>query len=251
MARKGLTECCEECSPHLCNCPMSPEQVIEARLICLASSIWDEDEKRGFREELLGYLENENFTSLVQAALDSEDLGPKKKKRLLGQLRILGGTKMKCMICGKIEGQKDEHGQTIYLNKTKLPHGHISICQHSRCTSLFSIMLHDAIPIVWVSDSDLWEDNDNDNYNKITDEEHDNLTAEDLIEIANNTQEIFCDDSYNEAYNQAIEGAVNLWREGNERKLVEDSPIKELPLLIGALKFQRNTEILERRLKNE
>jgi hypothetical protein len=93
MARKGLTEFCTkpECFMKLCRCPMSPEQVIESRLICLSETMWNEEELQGFRKELLQLTNNKNFISLVQHSLD--DLGPREKQRLVKQLQLLGEKK--------------------------------------------------------------------------------------------------------------------------------------------------------------
>ena len=155
---------------------------------------------------------------------------------------------MHCMICGIKDGEEREKGEHVAVHEYKLPHGKIHLCTSRKCKEHFYIHLDSGVPIVWVSRDDLYEE---DWRSEITKEEDEDLTADDLREIAVQTQRIFCDDTYNEGFNQSIAGAVDLWREEKERTLVQDSPLKELPLLIGTLKYDRNTQILEQRLKGK
>ena len=45
-------ENCMKCYPRMCRCPLSDEQRIEAIILCLASSLWDEDEQLHHRRRL-------------------------------------------------------------------------------------------------------------------------------------------------------------------------------------------------------
>ena len=69
---------------------MSPAQVIEARMGCLADSVWNDDELRGFREELQTYASTmqKEFQQTAQNFFEGDDLGPKEKKRFRTQLGL-------------------------------------------------------------------------------------------------------------------------------------------------------------------
>ena len=156
----------------------------------------------------------------------------------------------KCIICGKKEG--DLYGGDLYGNgykihiiKYKLPHGTVYLCGNSKCSKHLTLQLNNfASPIAWVGGEDLFEEDGND---YMTKEELENLTAEELIEIADDTADYI----FGETFHDAIGYTVEQWRENKEKKMVESTPEKELPLLIESLKYKWNKELLEKRLKED
>jgi len=160
----------------------------------------------------------------------------------------------KCIICGKKEGDKGKlHGggeYTVHIYKYKFPYGTIYICGHG-CTRHLTLQVNGfASPLVWISLDDLYEEGWKDTLSK---EEADNLTAEDFLDIAGTASDILHSDDIwdGDAHRDACDDAVDQWREQKEKEKIEDTPEKELPLLIEDLKYKRNKELLEKRLKGE
>jgi hypothetical protein len=158
---------------------------------------------------------------------------------------------MKCIICGRKEGDSyDENGEyKLHLKKYKLPHGTIYLCNEDTCSKHLTLQINNfASPIMWVSEADLFEEDSNEH---ITKEELENLTAEELIELADNTADYIWNGNFGDTFHDAIDDTVEQWREEKEKKMVETTPEKELPLLIENLKYKRNKELLEKRLKGD
>lgn len=146
--------------------------------------------------------------------------------------------KSKCLICGK---------KPTY--KITLPHGTIFICH--KCAELLTFKINDASPILWL-DPDYLYDEAYDDEGAMTKEEKDQLTPEDYITLAKDTADALCNDDYFHSQMQdCIKIAVEQWRENKERKLIENAPLKELPLFINSIKYPYNKELLEKRLKGE
>lgn len=156
----------------------------------------------------------------------------------------------KCIICGKKEGESaklDSGGKYIVtLCVYKLPHGTVYVCGGGKCSKHLTLQINGfASPLVWISVDDLYEE---DYIDALSKEEAENLTAEDFLEIAETASiQLFEGDSHR----LACDDAVDQWREDKEKKMIEDTPEKELPLLIETLKYNRNKELLEKRLKGE
>jgi len=156
---------------------------------------------------------------------------------------------MKCIICGQKEGDSYGEGYKVHINEHKLPHGTVYLCTNAHCGRHLTLQLNNfASPIAWVSGEDLFEEGGNE---YMTREELENLTAEELIDLADNTADYIWNGSFGETYHTAVEDTVEQWREEKEKKMVEATPEKELPLLIESLKYKRNKELLEKRLKGE
>lgn len=156
----------------------------------------------------------------------------------------------KCIICGKKEGDKaklhggGEYTVTIYVHK--LPHGTVYICGDGKCSKHLTLQINDfASPLVWLSLDDLYEEDYRDTLSK---EEAENLTAEDLLEIAETASDILWN---GDAHRDACDNAVEQWRENKEKETVKNTHEKELPLLIESLQYKRNKELLEKRLKGD
>ena len=140
----------------------------------------------------------------------------------------------KCIICGRKPSYK-----------ITLPHGTIFVC-HNECAELLTLKINDNnSPVIWVGHSDLYEED----YKEIlTKEEMENLTSEDMIEIAHNTADAL-GDYFWEEYNDALGRAAEWWRENQEMKYIKNCPKEDLPLLINNIKYENNKKIFEERLK--
>jgi hypothetical protein len=158
----------------------------------------------------------------------------------------------KCIICGVKEGEI-KNGHVIYIQNHKLPHGKIYLCHYDSCQKMLTCLINnEASPMVWVSKDDLSDDYANCYANCLTEEEMEKLTPEDIIEIADNATDLMYDGNslwYLETYRENLSCAVDEWRVQKELEVVENLPAKELPLLIGNLKYQSSIDVLEKRLK--
>ena len=153
-------------------------------------------------------------------------------------------------MCGKKHGDRYEvygTGYHVFVQEYDFPHGKVQICEN--CKRHFTLQIWDfATPVVWLSGDDLW--NEDLGAEHLTEKELSNLTGEELIELAQDTADAL-GDTFHETFHEAVGLAVNGWKEQKEKKKIEETPLKELPLLIGTLKYKRNIEILEKRLKGE
>lgn len=155
----------------------------------------------------------------------------------------------KCIICGKTEGEKREYGETTHLEDYNLPHGKITICMNGSCRKHLTLQINDfAYPMVWVSKDDLYEE---DFIETLTEEEAENLTADDMIEIAGDSTDYIFNCGFGDTFREALDSVTEQWRKEKERKLVESTPLKELPLLIEDLKYESNKTFLGMRLKEK
>lgn len=163
----------------------------------------------------------------------------------------------KCIICGKKEGEPSNI-KYIFTNKDvippviiirhKLPHGTIYTCQSDTCMRHLTLQLNDrATPVVWLSGDDLY--NEDLGAKHMTEEEFDVLTADELLQLSNDTADSLWNCNFHDEFQSHIGMAVDGWREEKEKEIVKNTPKKELPLLIGALKYKRNIDFLEKRLK--
>ena len=157
----------------------------------------------------------------------------------------------KCIICGVKDGETHENlggngfPGKIHISTYKLPHGEIHLCVNSTCQRMLTLLINDfQAPIVWVTKEDLYEEGFNEDC--LTKEEAENLTPEEMIEIASDMQTTFDLTSYR----QALDDTADQWRKEKERKLIKDTPLKELPLLIEDLKFDSIKSLLEMRLRD-
>lgn len=160
---------------------------------------------------------------------------------------------MKCIICGRKEGDIytwHENEFTISLKEYQLPHGSIPVCKSigygDECMKHLTLQLNDfASPLIWMSLSDLYEE---DNIETLSKEEADNITAEEFLGIAETASDIIW---VGDAHRDACDDAVEVWREQKEKEMIENMPRKELPLLIGALKYKKNKDLLVTLLKGD
>lgn len=155
-----------------------------------------------------------------------------------------------CIICGAKEGDKHPRWDCeITIRTYKLPHGSINICTQG-CMKLLTLHINDgATPVIWLSKDDLYEKDYNEDC--LTLDEADNLTPEDIIELATDTAELLWNGSLNDTYRETLDVAIDGWRREKERKRVAETPVKELPLLIGNLNYDVSIKLLERRLKEK
>lgn len=147
----------------------------------------------------------------------------------------------KCIICGK----KCKDKETL-IQAYKLPHGTIHLCHDHKCQKMLTLLINDfAAPIIWVSKADLYE---KDFIETLTEEECNNLTPEDILELAADAEDMIGNDN-SFGFRETLDCVAEEWRKEKERKLIETTPLKELPLLIEDLKYDSNKSFLEMRLK--
>jgi len=158
---------------------------------------------------------------------------------------------MKCIMCGRTRNQVFKvHGQeyTVYIREYKFPHGTIHICES--CKEEFSTQLWDfAHPVAWLSGDDL--NSPDTGAEHMTEEELEDFSPKELIELAKRTADILWNRNFHDTFHDTLGDTVNEWREKKEKKLVEETPEKELPLLIESLRYESNKKLLEKRLKGE
>ena len=149
---------------------------------------------------------------------------------------------MKCFVCGN----KKTHDKNKFplLATYELPHGTISVCYKCRPALMFNINAGN-IPIWWIAKEDLYCP---DLHERISKEEADQLTVKDLECIAQHIEELL-NEQYESTYSQVIHDALPYWKRDKEEELVRNTPKKELPLLIGKLKYKESKALLEERLK--
>ena len=132
-----------------------------------------------------------------------------------------------CIICGGKDAP--EH---------KLPHGTIHI-HGNKCFKILCAKTQDSIPMVWAGIGDYTD------HELYTDEElrgHD----EALIDGADAATDYLWNGNFGDEFEEALKaGAVEV-----ERALIREANPKELPLLIGNLKFPKENEgYLSRNIK--
>jgi hypothetical protein len=159
-----------------------------------------------------------------------------------------------CIICGVKDGETRENlggngfPGKIHISTYKLPHGEIYLCYNSTCQKILTLLINDfQTPMVWVTKEDLYEERFNENC--LTQEEAENLTPEEMIEITSDAADLLSNGSFPEEYREVLNDTADPWRKEKERKLIETTPLKELPLLIEDLKYDSNKSLLEMRLK--
>ena len=141
----------------------------------------------------------------------------------------------KCIICGKKESVKES------VHDYDLPHGTISICTSSQCKKLLTYKINFAVPVVWFSLEDAYEEDGND---FLTKEEAEALTDEEIVDLGDEVSE---DIGY--GFSGHVESAVESWKMSREKEKIMNTPLKKLPLLIGSIEFNANKRHLEERLK--
>lgn len=80
---------CRKCYPRLCSCPLTREEKIEARIICLSENVWTDQEKAGFRHELAKMMPTTDRRRRLLASLEGDSFSPMEKKRLQRELDLL------------------------------------------------------------------------------------------------------------------------------------------------------------------
>lgn len=138
--------------------------------------------------------------------------------------------KGKCIICGK---ETD--------NTFKFKYGTISCCPNT-CQKMLNYKMNDAHPILWLSKSDL---SDREHY---TVEELAKVKPEAIIDAAEDAIDSeWNNDYFGESFSSIVENAAKAL----ERNKIQNTKPKELPLLLGQLKFpEENDEYLLERLKS-
>ena len=80
---------CLKCYPRLCHCPPTTEQRIDRLVLALADSVWNAQELKGLREDLLQLLPTRpKLEKTFKDFFNSDDLGSKEKDRLRTQLYL-------------------------------------------------------------------------------------------------------------------------------------------------------------------
>ena len=152
---------------------------------------------------------------------------------------------MKCIVCGRKEGDTYTsycQEYEVFISEFKLPHGSVPLCNNKKCKQIFTTTIWDkSYPVVWLADDDLVDGE------HMTEEEFEKLSVDELIELADDTAELLWQGDFSEEFHNIIEQTF----EQKEKERVKDTPRKGLPLLIGALKYNRNKVLLEQRLKGE
>jgi hypothetical protein len=158
-----------------------------------------------------------------------------------------------CIICGVKDGETLEKiggngfPGKIHISTYKLPHGTISLCYSAKCQKILTLLINDfQAPMVWVTKEDLYEEGFNEDC--LTQEEAENLTPEEMIEITSDAADLLSNGGFPDDYREILNDTVDQWRKEKERKLIKDTPLKELPLLIEDLKYDSNKSLLEMRL---
>jgi len=80
---------CRKCYPRLCSCPLTREELIESRIICLSEGGWDDNEKAGFRHELAKMMPKTERARRLRACLEGDDFDPVAKGHLQRELELL------------------------------------------------------------------------------------------------------------------------------------------------------------------
>ena len=146
---------------------------------------------------------------------------------------------MKCIVCGK-ENEPKESAEYKFL------HGSISVCYSCRPILMYKIE-GGNVPIGWVHPEDLYIEGVREIIPK---KEAEELTMKDMFSIAKHMEEQF-QESYESLYEHLMKHSIPYWKQEKEEELVRNTPPKELPILIGSLKFEKNKQLLEQRLKGE
>lgn len=145
-----------------------------------------------------------------------------------------------CIICGR----------KFHLSKVEFPHGTVYVCYDRKCKEMIALKVNDDdyAPIIWVGRGDLYEDDDN---HVLTEEELKTVTDEELIHMASDLQDWIWNDSFGQDYHEGLKQVCDFWKENKEMKHIRECPKKDLPLLIGNLKFDSNQKVLEERLRGK
>lgn len=148
---------------------------------------------------------------------------------------------MKCIVCGKENKLKES---AVY----KFSHGSICVCYSCRPTLMYKIE-GGNVPIGWVHKEDLYIEGVRE---VIPKEEAEDLTMKDMFSIAKHMEELL-QEQHESLYRHEtlMRESIPYWKQDKEEELVRNTPPKELPTLIGSLKFEENMQFLEQRLKGE
>lgn len=130
-----------------------------------------------------------------------------------------------CIVCGK-------KNATTH----KLPHGDLSFCNYS-CFEKVIVATQKAVPILWVGQDDYLD-------RELIDSEEFKDQDKALIAAAMEVQNGVLNDSFWDGYSDCLVDSVDEF----EKEMIRNTPMKELPLLIGHLKHG-NDEFLTRRFK--
>ncbi len=136
---------------------------------------------------------------------------------------------MKCILCGKP------------AEKHKFKHGTLNLC-HKCIPALTCEINGQNTTVAWIHKEDLARDKDS----ILSKEEAEDFTRDDLILYARHMEEWIVEGA---TWKGAKWKSLNDWRDEKEELLVLNTPLKELPLLIGSLKSKYNITMLEGRLK--
>lgn len=80
---------CPKCYPRMCSCPLTKEQKIESRILALSESVWNDEEKAGFRKELARMMPKTERQRRLRAALETDSYSSLEKTRLNQELQLL------------------------------------------------------------------------------------------------------------------------------------------------------------------
>ena len=139
-------------------------------------------------------------------------------------------TKIPCIICGT-------QCKTVH----KLPFGTIR-CHSNTCFKSLIYAVEKSYPILWMGKGDL---EDHDEYTK---EELDKISPENMRIAADEATNVLWDSSY---FNDTFSELVTVTATSLERSKIYDTPLEELPLLMGKLKHEENEDYLIKRIKGE
>ena len=146
-----------------------------------------------------------------------------------------------CIVCGAKKG----------LDTFKFKYGSVHVCRTGDCLEKLRFQTdYNSVPVITLSANEMFNPDWDDYANYITEKEYDSLTPEDLYNISQSLRN-FIWELWDNHYNDDMTAAIAGWREWKEIQKVENTPDKDLPLLINKLEYEASKKLLERRLKNE
>lgn len=145
--------------------------------------------------------------------------------------------KLPCALCGK------KQAPWIIERKGKK----IALCND--CKEAATAVIHgDNEPVMWAGKVDIEERCDNDL--ELLKEAR-ALTRCDIVSIADRLSGWFWDQDANGSwFSDSIMEAFLTHLSEKEAKKINDTPVKDLPLLIGTIKHKENEELLEKRMRS-
>jgi len=139
-------------------------------------------------------------------------------------------TKIPCIICGT-------QCKTVH----KLPFGTIR-CHADLCFKSLIYSVEKSYPILWMGTCDL------EDLGEYTKEELDKTSPENMRIAADAATDALWNNQY---FGDTFGDLITLAATSLERSKIYDTPLEELPLLMGQLKFEENETFLIKRIKGD